>query len=193
MRANNLLYKTNRTTHNKVVEQIAVYGSAAAFALLLFPFHLVNYMYISTADKYASFNLTLYRFLPVFNANTVKNRPQLMIINGKEKQIDITGFNIRYLELIKRLSIIKIVQLADFGIKSQTNAVVAVMQDIITQTAYTLLKATDRGIKLKNYRILNYESDHITYYVKAVNSINLLSVMGIILYLIRGKLHELKN
>ena len=84
-------------------------------------------------------------------------------------------------------------QLADFGIKSQINAVVAVMQDIITQTAYTLLKATDRGIKLKNYRILNYESDHITYYIKAVNSINLLSVMGIILYLIRGKLHELKN
>ena len=84
-------------------------------------------------------------------------------------------------------------QLADFGIKSQTNAVVVVMQDIITQTAYTLLKATDRGIKLKNYRILNYESGHVTYYIKVVNSINLLSVMGIMLYLIRGKLHELKN
>lgn len=170
-----------------------MYGSAAAFALLLFPFHIINYMYISTADKYASFNLTLYRFLPIFNANTVKNRPQLMIINGKEKPIDITSFNIRYLELLKKLSVIKIVQLADFGIKKQTNAIVAVFQDILTQTLYTLLKSTDRGIKLKNYRVLNYESEHITYYIKAVNAINLLSVTGIIFYLIRGKLYELKS
>lgn len=150
-------------------------------------------MYISTANKYASFNLTLYRFLPLFNANTIEDRPQIMCINGKEKPIDIKDFNIKYLDLIKRLSIIKIVQLSDFGIKSQKNACIAVAQNVLTETLYTLIKSTDKGVKLRNYRILNYESDRITYYIKAVNVFNFISVFGIILYLIRGRINELKG
>lgn len=175
------------------MEEFIVYGCTALFALLVFPFHLVNYIYVSTADKYASYNLTMYRFLPLFNANTIEDKPQLMSINGRETPIDIRNFNIKYLELIRKLCIVKVVQLADFGINSEINACIAVLQNVLTQTAYGLMNYADRGIKLKNYRILNCDSDSITYYLKVVNVANIISAAGIFLYIIRGKINEFKG
>lgn len=174
------------------MEEFIIYGCTALFALLIFPFHLVNYIYLSTADKYASYNLTMYRFLSLFNANTIENKPQLMSINGKEIPIDIRSFNIKYFELIRKLCIVKVVQLEDFGINSEINACIAVFQNVMTQTVYELLNYADKGIKLKNYIILNCDGDSITYYLKAVNVANIISAAGIFLYIIRGKLNEFK-
>ena len=62
-----------------------VWLAGAAFLLAVFPFHIYNYLFINTANKYASINAGIYG-INFFNANTVENNPLEMQINGKRRK-----------------------------------------------------------------------------------------------------------
>ena len=57
---------------------------AAVFALLIFPVHLYNYIYINTGQRYASLNVGTFGW-NFFNVNNVKDHPNEMQVNGKTK------------------------------------------------------------------------------------------------------------
>ena len=112
-----------------------VISAAVATALLLFPLHLDNYLYINVDEKYAGLNITLYRIFKIFNANTVKNSIDRMQVNGKDKKIDKSFIRSKALKIYNNLSITKIIQLGDYGVAANKGAYAAVIQNALTQTA----------------------------------------------------------
>jgi len=54
------------------VNEALVYLSAILFLIAIFPVHIINYIYISTGEKYASVNVTVYRLFTLLNINTVR-------------------------------------------------------------------------------------------------------------------------
>ncbi len=52
---------------------------AAVFALLIFPVHLYNYIYINTGQKYASLNVGTFGW-NFFNVNTVKDQDRKSVV-----------------------------------------------------------------------------------------------------------------
>ena len=87
--------------------------AAAGFAISIFPIHVFNYIYVNTEEKYASINVTVFRFFRIFNINTVKNQPGKMQVNGKEKQLDYKKFRLSFYKIFNMLCIYKIIQLSD--------------------------------------------------------------------------------
>ena len=170
-----------------------VYMAAAGFLISVFPVHVFNYIYINTEEKYASINVTIFRFIRIYNINTVKNKPNEMQINGKNKKMDIDMLKLNFYRIFNKLCIQKVIQLTDFGIKEDNNAYATVVQNGITTAAYSFLKMNENRVKLRNYTILNHEHTAIRYYAKAVTIINLFVVTQIILVIILEKLNELKN
>lgn len=166
------------------------YIVAALFALLVFPVHVYSYLFASTQYKFAGLTLRLYSFIPILRVNTIKNNPMRMDVNGKEMPLSPKNFRYRNLELARRLSILKIVQLGEYGTGSAASASAAVGQHILTDAVYEMLAYADPNITLKNYTILNEDTSHINYGIKLVNAVNLLSTMSIVILLIRGKFHE---
>lgn len=167
--------------------------AAAGFLISVFPIHVFNYIYVNTEEKFASINVTLYRFIRVFNINTIKNNPKEMQINGKNKKLNIESLKVNFYKIFNKLCIYKIVQLSDFGLKNEDNAYAALVQNGITMAAYKFLQTNGNSAKLRNYTVLNEEHSTIRYYAKAVTIINLLVIMKVILILIMEKLNELKN
>ena len=167
--------------------------AAAGFAISIFPIHVFNYIYVNTEEKYASINVTLFRFIRIFNVNTVKNKPGKMQINGKEKKLDYKNVKLSFYRIFNMLCIYKIIQLSDYGMQNEKNAYVALAQNGVTTAAYKFLEINDNCTKLRNYTILNEEHSSIRYYAKAVTVINLFVVAKIILYILMEKINELKN
>ena len=65
------------------MNEALVYLSAILFLIAIFPVHIINYIYISTGEKYASVNVTVYRLFTLLNINTVRPpEPQ----NGKNEE-----------------------------------------------------------------------------------------------------------
>lgn len=171
---------------------VAVYLAAIGFALSIFPIHIYNFIYINTGQKYASVNTGVYG-INFFNANTVKNKPGHMQINGKDKKVDAKKLNISFYKIFNQICLYKIVQLGDYGMKNQSNAYVALAQNCFTTAIYKFIQMNGNYCKLRNYTVLNEEHSEIRYYAKAVTIINLLVVAKIILIILMEKLHELKN
>ncbi len=169
-----------------------MYLGAAGFLLAVFPFHIYNYLYINTADKYASINAGVFKF-NFFNANTIEDDPTGMQINGKNKKINAKSFNLSVYKIFNQLCIYKIVQLGDFGMKNQNNAYVALAQYGFTTAIYKFIQMNGNYCKLRNYTIFNEEHSGIRYYAKAVTIINLIVVAKIILIIIMEKIHAHKN
>lgn len=166
---------------------------AAGFLISIFPIHVVNYLYINTEEKYASINITVFRFIRLYNINTIKDKPNEMQINGKNKKMDISALKMNFYKIFNQLCIYKIIQLSDFGIKNQNNAYAALAQNAVTTAAYKFLKINGNYCKLRNYTIINEEHDYIRYYAKAVTIINLNVILKIFAIIIMEKINEIKN
>ena len=175
------------------MNEAMIYLSAIGFALTLFPVHLYNYIYVNTEDKYFSINVCAYRFLRFFNANSVKNKPGEMEINGKSKKFDLKDIKFSAYKIFNSLCIFKIVQLGDYGLLGQKSANIALVQNALTTAIYKFIQINGNYAKLRNYTVLNQEHGYIRYYCKAVTIINSFVVGKIIFILIMEKLHALKN
>lgn len=170
-----------------------VYISAAAFLVSVFPIYVFNYVYVNTEEKYASANITLFRFLRLFNINSVKNKPNEMQINGKNKKIDFSILKINLYRIFNKLCIYKIIQLSDFGMKNQSNAYILLAQNGLTTAIYKFLQVNGNYCKLRNYTVVNEEHSSIRYYAKAVTVINVFVIINILFLFLLEKINELKN
>lgn len=175
------------------MNEALVYLSAIGFFIAVFPIHVFNYAYVSTSQKYASVNVSLFRLIPVLNINTVKNSVTKMSVNGNEKQMDLSFFSKNALKIFNNLCITKIVQLSDFGVANPNNVYFAYVQNCLTQAIYAFVRINGGKVKLRNYTLLNYEHENISYYLKLVGVINLMTVGKIFAILLWEKLNELKN
>lgn len=164
---------------------------AALFALMIFPIHIYNYVYINTAEKYASINIGVYKF-NFFNANTVKNKLNVVSVNGKDKEMDGGMLKVNFYRLFNQLCIYKIVQLGDFGVDNPSNAYALLAQYAATTALYKLIQINGNYCKLRNYTIVNSEHDCVRYYAKAVTIVNLWVVSKIFLIFLMEKLNERK-
>lgn len=167
--------------------------AAIGFLISVFPIHIFNYIYINTEQKYASINLTVFRFIRIYNINTVKDKPNEMQVNGKNKSISFDALKLNYYKIFNKLCVHKVVQLTDFGVKDEKNAYLALAQNSITTALYGFLKINGNTVKLRNYTVLNQEHSEIRYYAKAVTIINLLVITRIFITILMEKLYELKN
>lgn len=170
-----------------------VYLAAAGFLISIFPIHIFNYVYVNTEEKYASVNVTVFRYIRIYNINTVKDKPNEMQINGKNKKMNLNLLKMNFYRMFDKLCICKIVQLSDFGLKNQNNAYVALAHNGITTAAYKYLQINGNYCKLRNYTVLNEEHSSIRYYAKAVTVINVMVITKILLIMLMEKLYELKN
>ena len=187
------LYILPGVTNNIHVNEAMIYMAAVGFLISVFPIHVFNYIYINTEEKYASINVTIFRFIRIYNINTVKDKPNEMQINGKSKKMNLGMLKLNLYRMFNKLCIQKVVQLTDFGTKDENGAYAAVVQNGITTAAYSFLKINENRVKLRNYVILNEEHSAIRYYAKAVTIINLFVITQIIFVIILEKLNELKN
>ncbi len=170
-----------------------IYMAAAGFLISVFPIHVFNYIYINTEQKYASINVTIFRFIRIYNINTVKDKLNEMQVNGKSKNISFETFKLNFYKIFNKLCIHKIIQLTDFGVMKQENAYAALAQHGFTTALYNFLKINGNTVKLSNYTVLNQEHSEIRYYAKAVTIINLFVITKIILAILMEKLNERKN
>ena len=170
-----------------------VYLAAAGFLISVFPIHVFNYIYINTEAKYASINVTIFRFIRIYNINTIKDKPNEMQINGKNKKMNIDVLKMNFYKMFNKICVCKIVQLSDFGLKNQNNAYWALAQNGVTTAVYKFLQINGNHCKLRNYTVLNEEHSSIRYYAKAVTVINVLVITKILFIMLTEKLNERKN
>ncbi len=187
------LYINYFVTNNKDMKEAMVYIAAAGFLISVFPIYVYNYVYINTEEKYASINVTFYRYIKIMNMNTVKDKPNEMQINGKSKKVNLDLLKLNYYKIFNQMCIYKIVQLSDFGIINTNNAYAALTQSAVTTAVYKFLQVNGNYTKLRNYIVLNEEHSDIRYYAKAVTIINLLVIAKIFLIFIMEKINERKN
>ncbi len=172
------------------MNSLIVIAVTVSLAIILFPLHIDNYIYFNSVEKYASVNVALYRFIRVFNVNTVAHSVRRMHVNGKDKDIDAGFFKSNMLKIYNNLSVTKIIQLGDYGIAGQGGAYAAVAQNAVTQAVYSFATLNGGNIKLKNYIILNREHDGVVYYAKISGVINLLAAIKIMFILMMEKMYE---
>ena len=183
------LYNNFVITDNSFVNDALVYISAISFFIAIFPVHVFNYVYISTSERYAGINITLYRLFTILNINT-ERKPKLIKEKDKEKSDDKILTTTNWLKLFNSLCITKIVQLGDYGIQNPDNAYVALANKALTDAIYTFVKINGGKTKLKNYSVLNYEHSHINYYLKLVGIINIITIIKLFTIFFWGKLNE---
>ncbi len=167
--------------------------AAVGFSITIFPVHLYNYLYINTEEKYASYNIGAYRLINFFNANTVKNKPNEMQINGKNKQIDYRQLKKSIFKIYNSIYIFKIVQLGDYGAKNEANIYAMLIQNAFSDAVYKIMSVGGNYTKLRNYSILNEEHGCVRYYAKIVTIVNLIVVCKIFLIIILEKINEHKK
>jgi hypothetical protein len=170
------------------VNDVIVWLTFFGFLIAVFPVHIFNYIYLNTAERYASVNVTLYRYIKILNANTVKNSIDKMQINGKEKNFANATLSKNSLKIFNNLCFTKIIQLCDFGVSEGSNSYLVLTQHMLTESLYYFIKANGGRTKLRNYTVLNYTHDKVNYYLKVVGVINLITVGKIILMLITEKI-----
>ncbi len=175
------------------MNELLVWGSAIGFMFVIFPIHIFNYVYVNTQEKYASINVSAYRLIRLANVNTIKNKPDKMMINGKEKKMNLSFVKSKSLKIFNNLCLTKVIQLSDFGLMNEYSATAALVQNSLTKALYFFIKENGGKTKLKNYIVLNYNHGSVNYYLKLVGIINLLTVGKIILMLIMEKLKDVKN
>ena len=175
------------------MKEAMVYLAAAGFLISVFPIYVYNYVYINTEEKYASINVTFYRYIKLFNMNTVKDKPNEMQINGKSKKVDTDLLKLNYYKMFNQVCVYKVIQLSDFGLVNTNNAYAALAQSSITTAVYKFLQINGNYTKLRNYIVLNEEHSDIRYYAKAVTIINLMVIAKIFLIFLMEKINERKN
>lgn len=168
---------------------VLVCVTCVLFAVSVFPFHIYNYVYYNSGQKYACINVGVFKF-NFFNINTVKGSPRQMQVNGSEKQITMNLIKRNLYKVFNRLCVYKIVQLTDYGLLNEDNANIALLHSAFSTAIYKFIQINGNYCKLRNYSILNGEHAQINYYAKVVTIINLIVVAKIILILISEKINE---
>lgn len=176
-------------TDNKGMNVALTAVGAAVFALLIFPVHLYNYIYINTGQKYASLNVGTFGW-NFFNVNTVKDHPNEMQVNGKNKKLDMKKLKGSYYKIFNCICLYKMVQLGDYGMQREGNAYAALAQNCLTTAIYKFVQINGNFCKLRNYTILNQEHSDIRYYAKTVTVINALVVLKIFIIILMEKLND---
>lgn len=173
------------------MSEALVYIAAIGFLISVFPVHIIGYVYVSSAEKYASVNVTLYRLFTILNFNTEKPPKQdekdADKDDKKSKKI-MTPQN--WLKMFNKLCITKIVQLGDYGLQNPDNSYVALANEAATCAVYTFVKANGGRTKLKNYTVLNYEHPNVNYYLKLAGVINIITLTRLFITFIWGKINE---
>lgn len=183
------MYNKIIITDNNVVNDVLVYLTAISFFIAIFPVHVFNYVYVSTAEKYAGINITIYRLFTILNLNT-ERKPKIVKEQEKEKDNNKILTTTNWIEMFNNLCITKIVQLGDYGLQNPDNAYVALANSALTDAFYTFVKINGGKTKLKNYSVLNYEHPHINYYLKLVGIINIITIVKLFTVFIWGKINE---
>lgn len=168
---------------------IAFFGFSAA----LFPIYISNYIYLNSEQKYANLNVVIFGKIRLYNINTVKNSPDKLEMNGKSTEIDVGNIRRGALRIFKRIYLVKLIQMADYGLKNEANAYAAAVQYTSAGVLNLLFKACGKTARLKNYVILNHEHSAVVYYAKAVTVINLLTVASLFMIILWEKFNEFKN
>lgn len=176
------------------MSEALVYISAIAFLIAIFPVHVLSYVYISTAEKYASVNVTLYRLFTILNLNTDKPpKPDKKEQDDKaqdDKKQDKLMTPSNWLKIFNNLCLTKIVQLGDYGLQNPDNAFVALANGAATGIVYTFVKVNGGKTKLRNYTVLNYEHDGVNYYLKLGGVINVITLLKLLIVFYWGKINE---
>lgn len=176
-------------TDNKVVQTVP-YLVAAALALLLFPLRLDNYIYINKDERYLSLNVALYRIIRIFSLNTVKNSPDKMSVNGRDKRIDSSFLKSNALKIFNNLTLLKVIELGDYGTAGEVGAYAAAAQNALCGALFSFIRGNGGKTKLRNYIILNQEHSNVLQYVKISGVINALGAIKLLIILFAEKLHE---
>ena len=173
---------------NNVVENFIVYGVCSLYFLSVLPVYVSVYAYADSSRKYASANFCLYRIFRFLSVDTDDGGK--LRINGK-----VAGFNPA--EAIKdgkivfdNLCVFKVIQLSDFGLKSDSVAYAALLQSAATFPVYSYISKKGSACKLKNYVILNEEHGDIMYSAKVVSVINLITALKILFILLLERINE---
>ncbi len=178
-----------RFTDNKVVGDAVVISFAVVTAILLFPLHVSCYVYFNSEEKYLALNVTAYRLVTLFRANSVKNAPDKIQVNGRESRV--TDYLKRHaVKIFNNVSLTKITQLGDYGVKGVKGACAACVQNALTDAVYSVIADTGGRTRLKNYIVLNGEHENIVYYAKISGIINVLAVIKVTFVLITEKIYE---
>lgn len=178
-------------TDNIYVSEALIYISAITFFIAVFPVHVFIYVYASTAEKYASVNVTIYRLFTILNVNTERPpKSDDTEKDDKENGNDKLMTPPNWLKIFNNLCLTKIVQLGDYGIQNSDNACVALANAAVTNVAYTFVKVNGGKTKLKNYSILNYEHNNINYYLKLAGIINVITLLKLLAIFYWGKINE---
>lgn len=180
-------------TNNIIVNQAIIYIAAALFLISVFPIHVFNYIYVNSEDKFASVNVTIFRFIKLYNINTVKDVPNEIQINGKSKKMSPNGFRLNFYRIFNKVCIYKVIQLSDYGMRNQSNVYAALAQNAVTTALYKFIQVNGNYSKLKNYTVLNEEHASIRYYAKAVTIINLLVLLKILFIILMEKTNAFEN
>ncbi len=179
-------------TNNNSVNNALVYAAAILFFVLICPIHVINYVYISSENAYASINVTLYRLITLVNINTEKKLPESPPEDKPKVKANRAVLMKNWMKFYNKLCITKIVQLGDFGIAEGSNVYAALTQNALSDALFALVRINGGKTKLKNYTVLNYEHSHINYYLKFVGVINLFGLTSLLLIYLWGKIHELQ-
>lgn len=171
-----------------------VYITAVLFFISVFPVHVISYVYVSTAEKYASVNVTAYRLFTIINKNTdeLKNF-SLNDFKKKDEPKDkkkklITPQN--WLKLFNKLCLTKIVQLCDYGVQNPNNVYVALAGSAVTDIVYAFVRINGGKTKLTYHTVFNYEHDDINYYLKLTGIINVMTLVKMFAIFLWGKMNE---
>ena len=170
-----------------------VYISAIGFLISIFPIFIYNYVYINTEEKFASINVMAFRYIKIFNANTIKDKPNKMQVNGKDKGINFDIIKLNVYFLFNKLCVYKVIQLSDFGIKNESNSYAVLAHHAATVGLYKLLEKERSVAKLKNYTVLNEEHSDVRYYAKTVTIVNLMVILKLFLLILLEKINEFKT
>lgn len=184
------MYNNIFITDNIYVSETLVYISAIAFFIAVFPVHVLSYVYVSTAEKYASVNVTLYRLFTILNINTEKPPEPDKKKEDDDKKKDKLMTPSNWLKIFNNLCLTKIVQLGDYGLQNPDNAYVALANGAATGAVYTFVKANGGKTKLRNYTVLNYEHDNVNYYLKLAGVINVITLLKLLIVFYWGKINE---
>ncbi len=177
-------------TDNNIVDNVVAIIVAAVLALILFPVHITNYVYVNSDEKFAGISVRLFGFLRVKNINTIKNVPNKMLVDGKEKDFDGQTLSQMAQILFENTCLTKIIQLGDYGICNNSVCYVSAAQNALSAAVYTYLRNGGCKGKLKNYTILNKEHGNIVYYAKICGAANLLSSIKILIIILSEKINE---
>lgn len=164
----------------------------ALFALSIFPFHIYNYVYFNSGQKYAALNVGVFKF-NIYNVNTVEGSMGEMQVNGSNKKITASLIKKNLYEIFNKLCLYKVIQLTDFGLQREENANVALFHSAFSTAIYKFIQMNGNYCKLRNYTIFNEEHAQIRYYAKVVTIINAIVVSKILLILLSEKINERKN